>query len=99
MATKAELEAELARLRTLNEAHNSKAGQSSQSEAPTSTSAETHFAEGVQRVLDEHGIDSASVERMGGKLIEELSTLQKEYPLTILLSAFALGCVVGRALR
>lgn len=99
MATKAELEAELARLRTLNESLSSKAEQNSESKDPTDTSAQAHLAEGVQRVLDEHGIDRASVERMGGKLIEELSTLQKEYPLAVLLSAFALGCVAGRALR
>ena len=41
----------------------------------------------------------ADVEAVQKQLMDELTRLQKEYPLAMLLGTFALGVVVGRALK
>lgn len=57
------------------------------------------MTEKVHQVLSDHGIDADAIDTLGKQFLDELVTLQKEKPLVVLLGAFALGCVVGRALR
>lgn len=99
MATKAELEAELALLREQNETLRRQSDQRSEDKAESEDTAKNHFPAKLQDILDEHGIDSSSVEAMGGQLNAELVKFQRDQPLLALLGAFAIGCVVGRALR
>lgn len=92
MATKAELEDELAALR--------KELEHARAETPTETDstdpAETH-ASTLKKVLADHGVEADTIEGLAESLMDELKVLQKEKPLTLALAAFALGLVVGRA--
>lgn len=99
MATKLELEAELDQLRAQNDMLRSQANEARDSVASNDPPIEVGVAENLKRVLDEHGLDSDSVEALRGQLTDEFTHLQKEYPLAILLGVFALGCVVGRAFK
>jgi hypothetical protein len=99
MATKAELEAEIASLRKQNASPEPEAEQDPKNGSLSETSAPTQLEEGVQRALEEHGGDGADVEAVQKQLMDELTRLQKEYPLAMLLGTFALGVVVGRALK
>ena len=94
MATKAELEAELSKLRAQN------AKLKSETEQPvneTTQHDEASMTDEVRGLLKEHGVDTEKVEAMGSQLVDELTALRKDYPLTALIAAFALGYVVGRS--
>lgn len=93
MATKAELEAELEKLRARNAQLEGGAEQPSKDDGVTKTSDE------IRRLLQEHGIDLSGAEAMGEEVVAEFTRLQKDYPITVLLIAFSLGYVVGRARR
>lgn len=96
MTTKAELEAELEKLRSRNAQLEAKSDQSSE----TSTEAEpTKTSDEIRKLLKEHGIDLSKAESLGEDVVEEFGRLQKDYPITVLLVAFTLGYVVGRAHR
>lgn len=99
MATKAELESELAALRAQNAALRSQAEQGADGAGATDKAATSGLAQKLHDVLDEHGIDTANIDALGHQLKDELSRLQRDQPLLALLGAFAIGCVVGRALR
>jgi hypothetical protein len=99
MVTKADLEVELDRLRTLSESLRQKAEQGSPIGQDRAASDPERLAAEVHRVLEEHGIDSSSIKAIGAQFVDELARIQKHYPLAVVLGAFALGCIAGRALR
>lgn len=101
MTTKAELEREVARLKQELSDLRAKPSPETPDEAETSAtpSAEAHPASEVNRLLTEIGIDADSFDTVGEQLLDELSSLQKDKPLVVLLGAFVLGLAVGRALR
>ncbi len=91
MATKAELEAELEKLRARN------AQLEGDATHPPKDNGTTKTSEEIRRLLHEHGIDLSGAEVMGEEVVAEFTRLQKDYPITALLIAFSLGYVVGRA--
>ncbi len=93
MATKAELEAELEALRARSAKLEESAEAGAEEKASTKTSDE------IRRLLKEHGVDLSGAEAMGEDVVAEFGRLQKDYPITVLLIAFSLGYVVGRASR
>lgn len=99
MATKAELEKELAALKQeLEQRRAADVAAALSSDAPRDHNGDETDGDalGLKKVLKEHGMDAESIESLGGTLLEELKALQKERPLTMVLAAFALGLVVGR---
>lgn len=99
MATKAELEAEVALLRETNEALKAQAKKTSPPEDPPSPSKDTDLSTHLTEALKEHGIDTADLEALGNQLADEVTKLQKDHPLATLLGVFVAGCLVGRALK
>ncbi len=99
MATKAELEVELAALKAQNEALRSRAEQEPAPPVETAPQSDLHVATQLKDFLSEHGIDTTDAEAIGNQLVDELSALHKDHPLVTLLGVFALGCVVGRAFK
>ncbi len=91
MTTKAELEAELEKLRTRNAQLEAKTDDQPDDPQPIKTTDE------IRNLLAEHGIDLSKAEAMGEEAIAEFGRLQKDYPITALLIAFTLGYTVGRA--
>ena len=99
MATKAELEGEVALLRRQNEALRSKAEQPSASDENQDPSSDIHLPAQLSDALKEHGIDASDVEALGNQLVDEVTKLHKDHPLITLLGVFLVGCIVGRAFR
>ncbi len=99
MATKAELEAEVASLRQKNEDLRSAAAQSSEAEDPQVVSSDADLSKQLSNSLKEHGIDTSDLEALGKQLASQVAEAQKEYPLATLVGAFVVGFVVGRALK
>ncbi|NOE32607.1 hypothetical protein [Ruegeria sp. HKCCD7318] len=94
MATKAELEAELEKLRKRNATLEVRVNQDP---APKERDEHTKSSDKIRKLLEEHGIDLSQAQALGEDVVEEFGRLQKEYPITALLIAFSLGYVVGRA--
>lgn len=87
MATKAELEAELAELRKQMEQKVSEAAEAvSRNDAPDA------FAE----MLSRHGIGSDEISQLWNKFSEELGPLTQNKTLMAAIGAFGLGFVLGR---
>ncbi len=99
MATKAELEAELALLREQNEALKSKVEDRSEDPDASAGSSDMHLPTPLQELLAKQGIDSSDLEAMANQLVDELAALHREHPMATLLGVFVLGCIVGRAFR
>ncbi|WP_170470019.1 hypothetical protein [Ruegeria arenilitoris] len=99
MATKAELEAEVAQLRQQNEALKTQKEISAESDKTPELSDNFHLPTELSDALKKHGVDAADVEAMGNQLVDEMITLHKEHPLVTLLGVFAVGCIVGRAFK
>ena len=97
MATKAELEAELISLK--HELKGRETPSESRDDAPEDPVAEDGSSQVVRLkdALKGHGIDADDLGAVGERLVQELSQLQKEKPIVVLIAAFALGCIVGRA--
>ncbi|WP_170476483.1 hypothetical protein [Ruegeria arenilitoris] len=95
MTSKAELETELKRLRARNAELESKTEQATE----TNAKKQDGSADDIHKLLAERGIDLSKVENVGEALVEEIGRLQKDYPITVILAAFALGYAVGRAQR
>lgn len=97
MATKAELEEELIALK--RELKERDAPTEPQKDAPEDPVAEDGSSQVVRLkdALKGHGIDADDLGAVGERLVQELSQLQKEKPIVVLIAAFALGCIVGRA--
>ncbi|MDK3072603.1 hypothetical protein QO034_05730 [Sedimentitalea sp. JM2-8] len=87
MATKAELEAELAELRQKMEQKVSETV-----EAAARTDAPEAFAE----MLSRHGIGSEEISQLWTKLSDELGPLTQNKTLMAAIGAFGLGFVLGR---
>lgn len=100
MATKAELEAELAALKAELARDRAEAqANAATPAAPDDDGTATSRPEGLHQLLADNGIDVDSVEAFGSDLSKQLVALQKEQPIVVLIGAFALGCLVGRAFR
>jgi len=99
MATKAELEAELAALKSEMAQQKEEPASKTQTDSPSEISPEDPEINGLHQLLTEHGIDTENIESLGAKLSEELVALQKDKPLVVLIAAFALGCIVGRTFK
>ncbi len=96
MATKAELEKELAALKQeLAKSRDTSEAKGTSATKKDDTSDDN--ANGLKKLLADHGVDADNIESLSETLLDELKSLQKEKPLTLALAAFALGLVVGRA--
>ena len=97
MATKAELESELADLKQ----EMRQRGEETKKDEPPHGSSKREPASSdksdLHQILVGHGVDAETVEALGENLLDEIKTLQKEKPLVVLVAAFALGLLVGRA--
>lgn len=101
MATKAELEAELAALRGII-AEQSKAIEDppeKDTPAEPAASEESTVRSALEEVLAEHGVETDDLGALWTQLSEELEGLTKNKPLVTALAAFALGFVLGRATK
>jgi len=99
MATKAELQAELAELKR-EMGKGAQTRQSNPAKIALSDDAEqTPEADTLHRLLDQHGIDADTLGSVGADLLEELTELQKDKPLIVLAAAFALGVIIGRTVK
>ncbi|WP_299893849.1 hypothetical protein [uncultured Ruegeria sp.] len=94
MATKAELESELEKLRERNA---SLEAQFEKDPEPKEPPERVKSSDEIRKLLEDHGIDLSQVQSLGNDVVEEFGRLQKDYPITALLIAFSLGYVVGRA--
>ncbi|NOD78069.1 MULTISPECIES: hypothetical protein [unclassified Ruegeria] len=94
MATKAELETELEKLRQRNATLEARVEEDPKlKDAPE----RVKTSDEIRKLLEEHGIDLSKAQSLGEDVVEEFGRLQKDYPMTALLIAFSLGYVVGRA--
>ena len=99
MATKAELETELAALRSII-AEQSKALEDDARHIPEEApEPEVSAKSALEDVLTEHGIETDELGALWTQLSEELEGLTKNKPLVTALAAFALGFVLGRATK
>ncbi|WP_298847774.1 hypothetical protein [uncultured Ruegeria sp.] len=94
MATKAELESELQKLRERN---TTLEAQVEKDLDPNDPPERAKSSDEIRKLLEDHGIDLSQVQSLGEDVVEEFGRLQKDYPITALLIAFSLGYVVGRA--
>ena len=94
MATKAELESELAALRARNAKLEARGEVEPEPQDPPER---TKTSDEIRKLLEDHGIDLSKAHSLGEDVVEEFGRLQKDYPITALLIAFSLGYVVGRA--
>ncbi len=99
MATKAELEVELAALRRELKQRDDEDKSPSSDVVAAKPADQSPDANGIQQLLDEHGINAETVDAFKDNLLEELTELQKDKPLVILVAALALGIVIGRAFK
>ncbi|NOD91749.1 hypothetical protein GS636_03010 [Ruegeria sp. HKCCD4884] len=94
MATKAELETELEKLRQRNATLEARVEQYPK---PKDAPERVKTSDEIRKLLEEHGIDLSKAQSLGEDVVEEFGRLQKDYPMTALIIAFSLGYVVGRA--
>ena len=97
MTTKAELEAELEKLRARNAQLEAKADPGADANDKPDGPQPIKTTEEIRNMLAEHGIDLSKAEAIGEEAIAEFGRLQKDYPITALLIAFTLGYTFGRA--
>ena len=102
MATKAELEAELKTLRRALKQSRDEAGSTGTADVSSNDedqATQATQADGLQQLLDEHGINAETLDAFKSNLIAELTELQKEKPLVVLAATLALGIIIGRAFK
>lgn len=99
MATKAELEAELAVLRREMKQRDEEVKPASSDVVAAKSADQSPEANGMQQILDEHGINAEAVDAFKDNLLEEFTELQKDKPLVVLVAALALGIIIGRAFK
>jgi len=99
MATKAELEAELKTLRRALQQSRDEAGSPGTADVSSNDADQATQADGLQQLLDEHGINAETLDAFKSNLIAELTELQKEKPLVVLAATLALGIIIGRAFK
>ncbi len=103
MATKADLEAELAMLRSKMAESNAAEATDGPVETPETAEPDDTRAGGfadakaeLERLLAPHGVSVSDVEGLADQLWEELESLPQNKPLLTAIGAFALGFVLGR---
>lgn len=98
MATKAELEAELAELRQqmdeVPDAREADADKGQEAQTDPESNGSGHPA--LDRILRDHGISPEEIRGLMDQFNEELGHLPQNKPLLTALGAFALGFVLGR---
>jgi len=99
MATKAELQAELETLRRALQQSRDEAGSNGAADVASNDADQATQADGLQQLLDEHGINAETLDTFKTNLIAELTELQKEKPLVVLAATLALGIIIGRAFK
>lgn len=99
MATKAELEAELSSLRAQLAAEKPRPKPLRDTPPKKVPEEETLLPQAIQKIFDEHGIDSSSIDAAGKQITDEFTKLQRDYPLAALLAVFVAGYFAGRATR
>jgi len=99
MASKAELEAELETLRRELQQSRDEAGSNDTADVSSNDADQATQADGLQQLLDEHGINAETLDAFKSNLIAELTELQKEKPLVVLAATLALGIIIGRAFK
>jgi hypothetical protein len=97
MATKAELESELADLKQEMRQRSEEIKKDEPAEGTSKSEPASSDKSDLQQLLVGHGVDAETVEALGENLLDEFKTLQKDKPLVVLVAAFALGLLVGRA--
>jgi hypothetical protein len=93
MATKAELQAELEKLRA--EMAEDKAPDTS-TDASAPEPAKTTPLDGWTEMLKSHGLDATDTQALMTQLSDELGDLPKNKPLITAIAAFGVGFVLGR---
>jgi hypothetical protein len=97
MATKAELESELADLKQEMRQRDEETQISEPLEEKSKGEPVASDKSDLQQLLVGHGVDAESVEALGENLLDEMKIFQKEKPMVALVAAFAIGLLVGRA--
>lgn len=92
MATKAELSAELARLRQMHAEHTATQAPKSAQAAPQEPASNPDWA----GLLAEHGLDMDDPARLLQRLSKELGALKPDKTLLSVAAAFGLGFALGR---
>ncbi|WP_425046405.1 hypothetical protein [Primorskyibacter sp. S87] len=98
MATKAQLEAELAALKAqlASRPESSTADPASVSEESASAGTAEEAKDRFTELLREQGIDPTEIETLWSSLSHELEDLTRDKPLVTAIAAFALGFALGR---
>ena len=97
MATKAELEAELAALRAELADRSKTASDAGAGDAePASSSSGDRDPSALDRLLAEHGIEDIDTAKLLEQLSDELGGLPQNKPILTALAAFVLGFAFGR---
>lgn len=91
MATKAELESELAALKA-----EMKARDEESDTGETQASSSDSEADAIKAKLAEAGLDPADIEAVWDQLKNEFGAFQQKNPMLSLVAVFALGFVMGR---
>jgi phage regulator Rha-like protein len=97
MATKAELVSELADLKHEMMQRSEETNKDEPTKETSKSEPASSEKSDLQQLLLSHGVDAETVEALGENLSDEIKSLQKEKPLFVLVVAFALGLLVGRA--
>ncbi len=96
MATKAELQAELAKLKHEMEMRAQGSQLDATETALVQDAEQVPEADTLHKLLDEHGINADTIGSVSTDLLKELTELQKDKPLIVLVAAIALGVIIGR---
>jgi len=92
MATKAQLEAELANLKAQMAQTRPEPEPRSEPEEPPVTDAQGAFS----ALLEDHGIDTSDIDALWRQFSDELKDLPEQKPLVTAVAAFGLGFALGR---
>ncbi|SLN41930.1 hypothetical protein TRL7639_02150 [Falsiruegeria litorea R37] len=95
MATKAQLEAELAVLKSQLAATDAKPVPKPDPE-PDAEPEQPHEQSAFANLLKEHGVDSQDIDALWTQFSSELSDLPEKKPLLTAVAAFGLGFALGR---
>lgn len=87
MATKAELEKEVAELRSKL---------SEQESEPEAEQAETETPGAFADILHDHGVDADQIEAIWAQFSKELGDIPQEKPILTAIAAFGIGFALGR---
>jgi hypothetical protein len=103
MATKADLEAELAQLKSELKRRDERDKATDATDPTVAAKPDKPTDPGepddLRQLLDEHGLNADTLDTLRENLLQELDALQKDKPLLVLAAALALGIIIGRSFR